>query len=121
MRASRLSILSLWVDAMKLDAGLFDAESPVDFDCVAVASLIPGSDLGSHLVDRANAACQTLARERAEFVLGHVQPASMLGCVVDFETLGQPLSFGKRKRLVERTDAMGIQVVHHQDNQLGLG
>ena len=42
---SPLSILNLWVDVAELDAGLFDAESPVDAYSVAVAGLLPRSKL----------------------------------------------------------------------------
>jgi hypothetical protein len=55
-----------------------------------------------------------LAAESAQFDLGDVQPAAVLGSVVDFQALGQAAGLSRRKRFVERGQVLGVEVVHDQ-------
>src|SRR6266540_2214415 len=42
----------------------------------------------------------------------------MLGCVMNLQLLGQAPGLSRRERLVERGGAMGVKLVHHQDDPL---
>ena len=72
---------------------------------------LPRGDLAAQGVEVGDATVEALAVERAQLDLGDVQPASVLGSVVDFEALGQALGFSRRKGLVERGDVVGVEVV----------
>jgi hypothetical protein len=68
-----------------------------------------------------DAAVETLDGEDAEFGLGQVEPASMLGRVMPFEPLDEAARFGGRKGLVERSQAMGVEVVLDEHDLFGAG
>ena len=76
---SGLSPVERRVEFAELDAGIWGGEAPLDFHLLGVAILFPGAHLATHRRDVSEAAIQTLATERREFDLGHVQPRSMLG------------------------------------------
>ena len=45
----------------------------------------------------------------------------MLGGVVDLQSLGQGERLGRVERLLPRADGVGVEVVHDQDDLLGVG
>ena len=73
--------------------GLISADVPLQGFFVGVTSLEAGS--GQH----------------AELDLRHVQPATVLGGVVELQALGDPPGFGGREGLIEGRSAMSVQVV----------
>jgi hypothetical protein len=83
------------------DARVCCGELPVSLGVLVVSSDFPGGDfLGEGLLV-GDAAIQALARQHAEFALCHVEPASVLGCVVPLEPLNQPAGLGRGKGFVE--------------------
>jgi tetratricopeptide (TPR) repeat protein len=80
---SSLSALSCWVQMLELDAGVLGGEPPVDPATGPVARRLPGCDLPFQGRLVGQAAVQTLLGQHGQLDLGHVQPASMLGGVVD--------------------------------------
>ena len=64
---------------------------------------------------------EALTLQHTEFTFGDVQPTTVLGCVVDLQTLGQLASHVWCKRFVERTGRVGVEVVHHQNDLLRFG
>lgn len=62
---------------------------------------------------------KTLRGEKTQLGFGHVQPAAVLGGIVDLEALDQAARFGGREGLVQRSWAMGVEVVLHQDDFVG--
>ena len=66
-----------------------------------VAVGLPGNDFAAHRLGRRDATMQALAVERAQFDFRDVQPAAVLGCVMDFEALGETPGFGWRECFVE--------------------
>ena len=52
-----------------------------------IAMVPPSSDLSFEDLLAGNAAAQALARQNAEFGFGHIEPTSMFGRVVPFESL----------------------------------
>src|SRR5215207_3314422 len=81
--ASSSSALSCWVEMLELDAGVLGGEPPVDTTTGPVARHLPGCDLllRGRLVGQA--AVQALLGQHGQLELGHVQPAAVLGGVVD--------------------------------------
>src|SRR5262249_2914754 len=47
-------------------------------------------------------------------------PAAMFGRVVKLQALQQPVGFRRRERLVQGRRRMGIEIVHHKANDLGI-
>src|SRR5579871_505341 len=64
---------------------------------------------------------QALAVHDADRRFGHVQPTPMLGRVVPFNLVQYPAGLRGRGRFVQAGPVVGVQVVRHQPNLLGLG
>ena len=62
-----------------------------------------------------------MARQNAEFGLGHIEPASVFGGVMPFEPFGEAARFGGGEGRVERGRGMGAQIVLHQPDLFGAG
>jgi len=90
----------------------------VDRPSRCVAGSFPGGDGSGQGIPVGQALAQTLPTEDAELALGDIEPASVLGSVMDLELVGQVLGFGRGEGLVERGRAVGVQVVHDQDDPL---
>ena len=54
--------------------------------------------------------------EDAEFDFGNIEPAAVLGRVMEFEALCQTAGFLRGERLVEGGGCVGVEVVAHQDD-----
>jgi hypothetical protein len=66
------------------------------------------------------ALAHALAREQTDGNLGLIQPASMLGRVVDCESTPQPVPSFLAEAFHDRLPGMGTQIVHHQMNGVGF-
>src|SRR5918992_5922785 len=65
--------------------------------------------------------CQLIFVLNREFTFGHIEPTSMLGCVMELQLTSDPGCFGGRKSLVERGRGMRIEIIHHQPAPIRLG
>ena len=79
---------------MELGSGVLDAETPVDASLSFVALLFQGLDLAAEGFLIGDALFEAAAGEDTEFDLRHVEPASMLGGVVEL----QPPRYAPRRR-----------------------
>ncbi len=59
--------------------------------------------------------------QRGELDLGDVEPGAVFGGVVDLEALGQRERLLGFERLIQRSEGVGVQVVHDQHDLLGVG
>jgi hypothetical protein len=50
-----------------------------------------------------------------------LQPAAVLRGVVQLQLVGQPLGLGRRERRIQRRRRVGVEVVLHQHDPLGVG
>lgn len=73
------------------------------------------------LVLAVDATVETLTIQNPQFRLRHVEPASVLGRRMEFQTVQESPSFFGRKRLVQARPVVSIQIVFHKDNHLGVG
>ena len=55
-----------------------------------------------------------MSSQDGEFGFGHVEPASVFGRVVPFESIGEAESFVGREGLVERRAGVRVEIVLHQ-------
>jgi hypothetical protein len=94
---------------LQLDAGVFGGEPPVDPATGPVAGRLPRHDLPlqGRLVGQATV--QALLGQHGQLDLGHVQPAAVLGGVVQLQLVGQPLGLGRRERRIQRRGRVGVR------------
>ena len=76
-----------------------------------VALLVPRSYFFFESVSIGNSSLQALANENTELAFGHVEPAPMLGSIVKFQLVRDPLRFSRLERLIQGSLAMGVQIV----------
>src|SRR5713101_501120 len=86
-----------------------------------VACLLPGRDPLVHLLHGGDASTQGLSSQDGEFDLGHIQPTTMKGSVMDLQLLRQSPGFCWFKGLIEGGGRVRVQIVHDQDDLVGLG
>src|SRR5262249_33650678 len=67
-------------------AGLFGCEHPIDASALGIAPALPSGDLGDHPRVACDAPIEALADQDADLDLDHVQPAGVLGDVVELQT-----------------------------------
>jgi len=94
---------------------------PIDGSSRFVAGLFPRRDFIGQLLYQRDTSTDALTGKDADFDFGHVQPATMFGCVMDLQLVRNPKRFRRLERLIERAERMRIQVVHHQDDLTRLG
>ena len=68
-----------------------------------------------------DSAVQALAAQHADLDLDHVEPAGVLGGVVELQAAQNAPGFGGRKGLIEGTGRVGRQVILHNPDALGIG
>src|SRR3954451_20715736 len=95
----------------QLGAGLLTGEAPLDGRVLPVAVGLPSGDFAFERRPISEAAVEALAAEDGELNLRHVKPTPVLGCVMEFQSAGDPPGLGGRKGLVERGRGMRIEVV----------
>jgi hypothetical protein len=93
----------LWICTLHFGTRLFGCEHPVDAGAFGVLSPLPCSGLGDETGVAVYAAVEALAGEDADLDLDHVQPAGVLGDVVELQPAQHPSCFLDRECLVERT------------------
>ena len=80
---------TLPVEPLQLHACVGGGELPIGFDVFLVATVLPGGDCLSQGLLIGDTTIETLARQHAEFGLGHVEPTAVFGRIVPFEPLDE--------------------------------
>src|SRR6266496_6604975 len=88
--SSSLSALNCKVEVLELDPSILGREAPVDPTTRSVARRLPRRDLPLQRRLVGQPAVQALLGQHGKLDLGHVQPAAMLGRVMDLQPVGQP-------------------------------
>ena len=94
---------------------------PVDLVFALVALHLPRVDLVTQRVKVRDSARQALAGKHTELDLGHVEPAAVLGGVMERQAAQETVRLLGREGLVERRAVMRVQVVHDQVRLFGFG
>src|SRR3984957_12961245 len=102
----------------KLLARLLGVEHPFDPSSGVVAFLHPGGDFRDQFLAAADSPVHTLTAKNADLELAHIQPARVLGRVMDLQPLQYAMGFWRWKRLIQRAWAMGGQIVHHHTDHV---
>lgn len=82
---------------------------------------MPRAEDGLEPIERADALVEGLPGENGELDFGDVQPAAVLGGVVDLKLLGEPARFVRFEGFVERRRRVGTQIIHDEDDSFGGG
>src|SRR3990172_5310319 len=93
---------------MKLDASVLRREAPMNFGARRVAFLFKRLSLARQRDLVADAPIPTFPAEHPQFQFGHVEPAVMLGRVVELPPLENPSGFGGWKGFVQGRRPMGV-------------
>ena len=75
-------------------------EAPLDGTPGGVAAFLPSADLARDRAQVRHASIQALSREGPDLDLGHVQPAGVLGRVMELESLKDAMRLGRGEGLV---------------------
>ena len=109
---------------MEFGSGVLDAEAPSDAGLTLVSLQFKGLHLPAEGILIGDALSEAVAREDTELDLSHIEPATMLGGVVKLQPPRDAPRLRRRKGLVQRRRAMGIEVVQnhsdHRDTGVGL-
>jgi len=81
------------------------------------ASRFPGADLRYEMLVAGDAPIEALAAQHTDFDFDHVQPAGVLGDIMELEPAQHPPCFTRGKGVVERARRVRRQIV--QDDSLG--
>ena len=114
-------ILNHWVDVLELDARLVDREAPLHLHLLSVSCRFPRLNFTSKILDCSDASGQALTAQGTQLVLGHVQPTSVFGGVMDLEPFRDSPCLCRWECFVERAQSVGIEVVHDQNDDSGIG
>src|ERR671918_1576503 len=96
------------------------SEAPINPGMGQVAFGFQGLDFPPEGGFVGDALVQTLPAEHAQLQLGHVQPTTMLGGVVELQALENPPSLDRGKGLIQGSRAMGVQVVQDYPDHLSF-
>ena len=105
---------------LEFDAGGIGCELPVGFGVMGIAVSLPCGDVVDEDLLVGDAAVEALRRENGEFGFRHIEPTAVLWRVMPFEPLDEPSCFVRWKSLVQRCGFMGIEIVLHQNDLLGV-
>ena len=105
---------------MQFSASILDREAPVDAGAIRIAFFLECMDTPPQDSLIRNTPPQTAAAEHAELDFGHVEPASMLGSVVEPQTSGDASGFVRHKSHIQGPKSMGVEVVEDNPDRVGL-
>src|SRR6185503_954167 len=105
---------------MKRNARIDGSESPI-YGCLGFIALILNRfDLSLESCFISDPPLQTLPTEDAQFDLRHIQPASVLWCVVKLQSFEYSSCHFRGERLVERRRFLSIQIIQHHTYAIGI-
>src|SRR5215207_6329485 len=97
---SSSSVVSCGVEVLELDACILGRKPPVDPTTGPVARRLPRRDLPFQGRLVGQPPVQALLGQHGQLDLGHVQPAAVLGGVVQLQPIGQPPGLGRWERRI---------------------
>jgi len=103
-------------------SGLFPSKGPLDGDSVAIGAAVPRSSFFPQGLSISNPPlAQALPGKQADGDLSLIQPTGVLGRVMYGEPIPQPSAFLLAKTFHQGFTGVGIQIIHHQVDGVGLG
>src|SRR5947209_4430800 len=105
---------------MQLFTSISGRETPLNGDMMLIASLLPGSNHGFHLLHRRQSLIQTLPSQDTQLDLGHVEPTAMLRRVMKLQPMHNAPSLFGFKGLIQGCRRVRVQVIQDHLDQRGL-
>src|SRR5258708_8030834 len=96
---------------MQLTARISSGEMILNGGMVLIVPTLPRSNNRSNAFHGRQSLIEALTSQHTQLKLSHVQPASMLGRVIELQPSQDPSSFLRLKGLIERAWRVGVQVV----------
>ena len=96
---------------LKLDPSILGSEPPGSGSLGLVALNLQGSNLSYECCFIANAPVQALSAEHTELDLRHIEPATVLGRIVELQTPDDPSGLLGREGLVQGGGSMDVEVI----------
>jgi len=122
-KAKNTSVMSLnqcRIQTLKFHSCILGCKAPVYLSLDLIAMILPSQHLRLDFLHAVDPARQTLADHHIQFDFGNIEPTAMLGCVDELEAIPERLGLIGRKRLVQRSGVVRVQIVHHQCDLLGI-
>ena len=94
-------------------SGFIGCEHPFDASGGGIALSFPGSNFGFDLCLRGDPPLQALAAQDSDLDFNHVEPAGVLGDIVELQPAQNPARFVCREGPVERAGRVRRQIVEH--------
>ena len=88
---------------------------------LTISLSFPSGDFAAQSLGVVDPASEALSPQDADLDLNHVEPACVLGGVVELDPPQDPPGFGGRERLIQGAGRVGRQVILHNPNGLGIG
>src|SRR5580700_984453 len=107
--------------ATELPVCISTRKCPLDAASSGVASPLPRRHLGGESRLLSSTARQALALQDTDLDLGHIQPARMLGCVMELDSAQQCRGRLHTEHFFEALAQMRVEVVQHQVNLAHVG
>jgi hypothetical protein len=109
------------VGATHFGAGFLGCEHPFDAGSRGIALPFPGGDFGCEALVDGDAPVQALAAQHANLDLDHVEPAGVLGNVVELQSAPDVTRLCRGEGLIERAGEVCRQIVEDDLDALCLG
>jgi hypothetical protein len=104
-----------------VSAGVAGGEVPVDLPLVGVDGVLPGGQLVVEDVEVLDPPVEALSGQGGQLDLGDVEPGAVFRGVVDLQPGGEAARLDRLERLIQGAESVRVEVVHDQDNRLGIG
>ena len=95
----------------QLGSRAIDSEHPFDTRLGFVALFFPGGDLCDQLLAVTDLPIEALTTQDANLDFHHVEPACVLGRVMEFQAAQHTVSLGRRKSFIESTGSVSGQII----------
>ena len=109
------------IGAAYFGAGLIGCEHPFDASGGGIALSFPGSNFGFDLCLCGDPPVQALAAQDSDLDFNHVEPAGVLGDIVELQSAQNPARFVWREGPLEHAGRLRRQIVEHDADELRLG
>src|SRR5690606_7403466 len=95
-------------------------ETPVNCSLVTITLRFPCQRFAGKKFSIGNISIQALATQHTQLDLSHIEPAAMLGCEMEFQSIQNAASLRRLKGFIQGSRDMSIQIVLHHDTSLGI-
>ena len=108
------------IKACRFGTGLSNIELPADGGMLGVAGSLPSSDLTGEGLSVRNPSLETLVNQDRQFNFNHVEPRGVFGREVKLQLVQDPPCLRRWESRIEGSGCVGIEIVQHHADFLGV-